>query len=118
MSTMSPPEATGLDERHDGRWDRLHEERWFRVEQLAALAAEPLSGLRHASVNESLRVGATTALDEIDAALARMDQGRYGLCIACSQPLPAHRLDILRWIPLCKPCHYNEQSCRRAMGRT
>ncbi len=118
MSTMSPQHATALDERHFGRWQRLHGERRFRLEQLAALAAEPERGPRHESVNQALRVGATTALGEVNGALARMDQGRYGLCVTCSQPLPAARLDILPMSPLCRSCHYNEQTRRRAAGRT
>ncbi len=111
MSTMSPHDVADLDERHFGRWRRLHDERRFRVGQLAALAAEPPCDARHQSVDTALRIAAGTTLGEIDAALERMDQGRYGLCVKCSQPLSAIRLDTVPMSPLCRPCHYNERNC-------
>ena len=117
MSTMSPHDVTDLAEQHFPRWRHLHDERRFRVEQLAALDEEPVSCHRQASVNKALRMAATTALCEIDAALARMDQGRYGLCVTCSQPLPDARLDVLPMAPQCMSCHYNGQNCRNAGGR-
>ena len=118
MSTMSPHDVTDLAEQHFERWCRLHDERRFRVEQLAVLDGEHPSSHRHASVNKALRMAATTALREIDAALARMDEGRYGLCVTCSQPLPEGRLDVLPMAPRCMSCQYNEQNCRIAGGRT
>ncbi len=112
MSTMSSHDVAGLDEHHFERWHRLQEDRRFRVEQLAALAAQPPGGHRRASVDEALRIAATSILGEIDAALARMDAGCYGTCVACGEFLPAHRLDTLPMAPLCMPCHYTEQNGR------
>ncbi len=117
MSTMSPQDVAGLAEQHFERWRRLHDERRFRVEQLRALEAEPPCGPRHESVNLALRVAASAMLREIDAALARMDQGVYGLCVRCAQSLPAGRLDTLPMASLCMPCHYNEQNCSPAVRR-
>jgi RNA polymerase-binding transcription factor DksA len=118
MSTMSPHDVKGLAEEHFERWRHLHDERRFRVEQLAGLDSQLPSSDRHSTVNKSLRMAAVTALREIDAALARMGDGRYGLCVACSQPLPDARLDVLPMSPLCMSCHYNEQNCRLAEERT
>lgn len=112
MSTMSPHDVAGLAEQHFDRWRRLHDERRFRVEQLAALDSQPPSSERHSTVDKTLRIAAVTTLREIDAALARMDEGSYGLCVSCSQPLPDDRLDVLPMAPLCMSCHYNEQNCR------
>lgn len=118
MSTMSPHDVTELAEQHFERWRRLHDERRFRVEQLAALDREHPSSHRHASVNSALRMAALATLREIDAALTRMEEGRYGWCVTCSQPLPDGRLDVLPMAPLCMSCHYNQQNCRIAEGRT
>jgi RNA polymerase-binding transcription factor DksA len=115
---MSPRDVTGLAEQHYERWRHLHDERRFRVEQLAGLIGQHPSGDRQATVNKTLRMAATTALREIDAALERMGDGRYGLCVSCSQPLPDTRLDVLPMTPLCASCHYNEQNCRISGGRT
>ena len=117
MSTMSPHDVTGLAEQHFERWRHLHDERRFRVEQLAVLDSQHPSSHRHSTVNEALRMAAMTVLRQIDAALARMDDGRYGLCVSCSQPLPDARLEALPMTSLCMSCHYNEQDCRIAKGR-
>ena len=112
MSTISSYEVTDLTAQHVERWRRLHEERRFRVGQLAVLKREPPSGRRAASVNQALRIAATAILRDVDAALARIDEGRYGLCMSCDQPIPDARLDVLPMAPLCMSCHYNEQNCR------
>lgn len=100
MATMSPHDVTGLAAEHFERWRRPHDDAG--------------SSDRHASVNDILRIAATITLGEIDIALARMDEGRYGLCVTCSQPLPDARLDVLPKAPLCISCHYNNQNCHSA----
>ena len=41
---------------------------------------------------------------EIDQALERLDDGSYGRCESCGQPIPAGRLLALPWAALCVPC--------------
>ena len=40
-------------------------------------------------------------LDEIEAALARIDDGTYGLCVRCGQPIAAERLEAVPYATLC-----------------
>jgi RNA polymerase-binding protein DksA len=40
-------------------------------------------------------------LAEIDAALARIDNGTYGKCERCGNPIGAERLEALPWATLC-----------------
>ncbi len=49
---------------------------------------------------------------EIELALQRIDDGRYGMCVSCSAPIPAERLAALPWAALCVPC----ASARRPRG--
>lgn len=42
--------------------------------------------------------------DEIAAAIARIDAGKFGVCEACSEAIPAERLDILPYARYCVPC--------------
>jgi RNA polymerase-binding transcription factor DksA len=114
VTRQNPPDAA---DHQSGHWYRLQEERRFRVEQLAALDAELAANQQHHCLKLALRIAATTALDEIDAALARMAEGRYGLCVNCAQPIPAARLDALPRAPLCMQCHFNEQNCHLAPHR-
>ncbi len=92
--------------------DRLQDEHRFRTEQIALLnhelAANPQ--LHHDGVTIALRRAATVALDEVVAALTRMDAGDYGRCTRCAQTIPIDRLDVLPMTALCMPCQYQEQT--------
>jgi DnaK suppressor protein len=43
-------------------------------------------------------------LKMIDAALARLDTGEFGVCDDCGEPIPAKRLKIVPWAECCVPC--------------
>ena len=44
------------------------------------------------------------SLDEVNAALAKFDQGTYGLCEGCGQPIAAARLEAKPAARLCIDC--------------
>ena len=96
------------------RWRRLQRERRFRLEQLGDLKAETPASQRHERMNRLLCISARIALAEIDAALARLAEGCYGLCVRCGGRIAFERLAVLPMTPLCMNCHYNEQNCRLA----
>lgn len=43
-------------------------------------------------------------LDEIQAALRRIDDGSYGVCTTCGQPIAEERLEALPYASQCVPC--------------
>ncbi|WP_396449535.1 TraR/DksA family transcriptional regulator [Actinomadura sp.] len=43
-------------------------------------------------------------LEEIDAALVRLDEGTYGLCEDCRKPVPEGRLEIIPYARRCVKC--------------
>jgi RNA polymerase-binding protein DksA len=43
-------------------------------------------------------------LAEIDAALLRIEEGRYGICSNCGKQIPTERLEALPWATLCIDC--------------
>ncbi|CNF65692.1 General stress protein 16O [Mycobacterium tuberculosis] len=45
-----------------------------------------------------------TNLEEIDAALLRLDEGTYGLCEDCGKPVPEGRLEIIPYARRCVKC--------------
>jgi DnaK suppressor protein len=104
----------GVDSVYADHRDRLQDERRFRLEQLADLQAKTPMSPRHESVTRLLCVSARVALTEVEAALARIEEGRYGLCTSCWERLSAERLAVLPSAALCTRCHYNEQNCRLA----
>ena len=42
--------------------------------------------------------------EEVERALAKLDEGTYGLCDTCAAPIPEGRLEIHPWAVLCVPC--------------
>ncbi len=43
-------------------------------------------------------------IEAVDAALARLDAGTYGICVSCGQPIGAARLDALPAAAHCIDC--------------
>jgi DnaK suppressor protein len=43
-------------------------------------------------------------LDEVDAALARLDAGTYGACANCGKPIAPERLEAIPWAAFCIDC--------------
>jgi len=55
-------------------------------------------------INSQLVAAARQQLSETEAALARIDDGTYGVCGSCGQPISPERLEILPAAPLCVAC--------------
>ncbi len=52
-------------------------------------------------------------LDDIEAAIARIDDGSYGLCATCGKPIPRKRLEVLPFARRCLACEgANERRVR------
>ncbi|MGC9323587.1 MAG: TraR/DksA family transcriptional regulator [Desulfomonilia bacterium] len=49
-------------------------------------------------------------LDQIDAALQRMDQGEYGFCEDCGENIPVGRLRAMPFATLCVKCKSERES--------
>jgi DnaK suppressor protein len=85
----------------------LEEQREFRLDQLAQLHLPgphgPLSST-DPEIFRSLAAGARAALRDVQGALWRMDEGSYGTCIRCHQPIGIERLEILPQTALCMAC--------------
>jgi RNA polymerase-binding protein DksA len=48
-------------------------------------------------------------LGAIDAALQRIEDGTYGVCRSCGQPIGAERLEALPWTTQCIDCKRREE---------
>ena len=57
----------------------------------------------------SLEENEERLLEAIDAALARIDDGTYGICSACGQPIGEERLEALSWTTQCIDCKRKEE---------
>ncbi len=52
-------------------------------------------------LEEGLEEGAQQTLDDINAALQRIDDGTYGTCEVCGKPIAPERLEAIPWTRLC-----------------
>jgi RNA polymerase-binding transcription factor DksA len=52
-------------------------------------------------LDDGLEENAGHLLAEVNAALARLDDGTYGICTACGRKIPDERLEAVPWASLC-----------------
>ena len=52
-------------------------------------------------LDEGLEEGVQQTIEEIDAALIRIEEGSYGVCEICGEPIGAERLSAIPWARLC-----------------
>ena len=50
---------------------------------------------------QSIDVNEQALLTEVNAALKRIEDGTYGLCVVCGQPIPEKRLEAIPWASRC-----------------
>src|SRR4051812_34847106 len=102
MSLDTPRTGTRLERRtpHEAR-ERLEHERTSRLTQLQAIGA---AGPDAEEVMSAQKDTIQRVLKEIEAAFPRLQDGSYGICRNCSEPIPVERLEILPYTPLCVPC--------------
>ena len=84
--------STELDGAHSQDWEELATERE---------GDEVLEGIGNAGLAEIRR---------IEAALARIEAGSYGLWVRCGAAIAADRLDVLPDTPFCRTCAAEETS--------
>ncbi|MEJ8632627.1 MULTISPECIES: TraR/DksA family transcriptional regulator [Streptomyces] len=101
--------------------ENLHEQRLFRQEQLQQIAdtaaprTDALLDRQAASqieVRVKLAASARMVLADVEAALARMDDGRYGACHLCRQPIARERLMIVPQARYCARCQHVREAQR------
>ncbi len=52
-------------------------------------------------IDATLDENSSRLLEQIDAALARIEDGTYGTCTACGREIPEERLEASPWAALC-----------------
>jgi DnaK suppressor protein len=52
----------------------------------------------------ALRERTENQLAQVEAALARIDEGTFGMCRRCGKPIASERLGALPWAALCIDC--------------
>jgi RNA polymerase-binding transcription factor DksA len=55
-------------------------------------------------VLEGLGIQGQKEIQQIKAALSRIEDGSFGICVQCDEDIPAKRLELLPHTPLCTAC--------------
>lgn len=55
-------------------------------------------------LDEGMEEDLRASLDEVEEALRRIDEGSYGLCVDCGEPIPDKRLEALPASARCMDC--------------
>lgn len=90
-----------------GKLNELFAQRGQLDELQIEHAADPLdqirSGLDREIVVSQLDRQARS-MHDVQTALAKIEEGSYGLCEQCEEPISARRLDAVPWARLCIAC--------------
>jgi DnaK suppressor protein len=83
----------------------LMEHRLARQDQIAALTfADPDDSSLDPGARLRVAATANRTLAEIEQALLRLEDGSYGFCLRCAEPVSSERLVVVPYTPYCVPC--------------
>ncbi len=110
--TALPRTATALTHRQRAHVRAaLEEQAAFRRDQIAGLesarqapTASADMSPAHRLITRTIERGARQALAEVQAAQQRLDDGTYGVCVRCGDPLPSEVLEVLPAAAQCVTC--------------
>lgn len=71
---------------------------------LSADSEDQATELENQEVLEVIETTETTEIRQIEAALKRLSEGRYGICTKCGEPIDPRRLKALPTAAMCISC--------------
>lgn len=77
------------------------------------VVAEEMTELLARERDLALRSNARDLLEQVTAALRRLDEGTYGICADCGGPIAPERLEALPYATLCINCQAARERVRR-----
>ncbi|MEN3976754.1 TraR/DksA family transcriptional regulator [Emcibacter sp. SYSU 3D8] len=66
--------------------------------------AEQATGMESSEANEALEGASFAEMAQIRAALGRIDDGTYGVCVSCGETIAPARLEALPYAQQCIDC--------------
>jgi len=86
------------------RLGRVQADLGRRTEPLPRDAPDAAIAVENDEVLTAIEMAARSELAHIDAALDRMNDGVYGICDECAQPIEPRRLEAVPYAPRCGSC--------------
>ncbi len=78
---------------------------------LGDIAADDIASKKMEALNQH----AANRLKSVEAALTRLKNGRYGVCLQCGAIIPQERLRAIPYAVLCVSCKSGEEGPKRKM---
>jgi len=109
--------------------ERLHEIeiqvrekiRAFREAQMVDAAGQQITALddpAHEDIDFALVQMQAETMDKLNAALARLAQGQYGICDECEEEIPGKRLRAVPFTTRCRTCQERAEQIEMRSRRT
>jgi RNA polymerase-binding protein DksA len=71
--------------------------------------AETATATLDREIDYTLEENSENVLSSINGALARIEQGTYGICVTCGKPISQERLAAIPWATQCIDCKRLEE---------
>jgi DnaK suppressor protein len=116
MSNVTSMKSTDAGKRRAALAGKLQELcglRSQRDELQIEYAADPVDQVRSGQDREiviSRLDQQARSIRDVRTALAKIEDGSYGLCEQCEEPIAAKRLDAVPWARLCVSCQSNAET--------
>ena len=93
-----------LREEYTRRIDAIEIETHHKEEPVEKDFEEQATQSENDDVLAALDDEAQRMVMQIDTALSRIDQGNYGICKGCGEPIPDNRLQAAPFVTMCISC--------------
>jgi RNA polymerase-binding transcription factor DksA len=79
------------------------------IKDLGDVAADDIASKKMEALNQH----AANRLKSVEAALTRLKNGRYGMCLQCGKAIPEERLRAIPYAVMCVSCKSGEEGPKR-----
>lgn len=98
-----------LDRLHDGALSKSRQEAAGDISNMPTHMPDIASDDFEQEFTVGLIENVEDEVREIDAALERIEEGTFGICESCGQPIPKARLRAIPYARLCVKCKQKEE---------
>lgn len=63
-----------------------------------------MDAINNKTINEAALREQTSRLQKLERALTKLEEGNYGTCVKCGDPIPFGRLKFMPWTTKCVKC--------------
>ncbi len=105
LTAPTPHTGPAFEVDSDRIRDLLEQHRAARIDQIKAYTfSNPVRDATDPVLRRRILDAARLTVDEIDLALARLDEGSFGVCVSCTNAIGRQRLYAVPYARFCQRC--------------